>query len=66
MGGEILLFTAYFEHSLGFRSDTNANLMQDVCFLTRDGKLPFILAAGFNFQPSLWQDLPMAVSGNES
>ena len=28
---EILLFTAYFEHSVGFRSDNNANLMQDVC-----------------------------------
>ena len=38
--------------SVGFRSDINANLMQDVCFLTRDGKLPFILGA-----PSLWQDL---------
>ena len=34
MGREILLFTAYFEHSVGFRSDTKANLMQDVCFLT--------------------------------
>ena len=56
-GREILLFTAYFEHSVGFRSDINANLMQDVCFLTRDGKLPFILGADFNFPPSLWQDL---------
>ena len=41
MGREILM-TAYFEDSIGFRSDINANLMQDVCFLTRDGKLPFI------------------------
>ena len=41
MGREILLLTAYFEHSVGFRSDTNANLMQDVCFLTRDGRCPF-------------------------
>ena len=38
MGREILLLTAYFEHSVGFRSDTSANLMQDVCFLTRDGR----------------------------
>ena len=30
MGREILLLTAYFEHSVGLRSDTNANLMQDV------------------------------------
>ena len=59
MGREILLFTAYFEHSVGFRSDINANLMQDVCFLTRDGKLPLILRADFNFPPSLWQDLSM-------
>ena len=59
MGREILLFTAYFEHSVGFRSDINANLMQDVCFLTRDGKLPFILGADFNFPPNLWQDLSM-------
>ena len=56
-GRGILLFTAYFEHSVGFRSDINASLMQDVCFLTRDGKLPFILGADFNFPPSLWQDL---------
>ena len=59
MGREILLFTAFSEHSVGFRSDINANLMQDVCFLTRDGKLPFILGAGFNFPPNLWQDLSM-------
>ena len=56
-GRENLLFTAYFEHSVGFRSDINANLMQDVCFLTREGKLPFISGADFNFPPSLWQDL---------
>ena len=56
---EIFLFTASFEHSVGFRSDINANLMQDVCFLTRDGKLPFILGADFNFPPNLWQDLSM-------
>ena len=59
MGREMLLFTAYFEHSVGFRSDINANLMQDVSFLTRDGKLAFILGADFNFPPSLWQDLSM-------
>ena len=59
MSREILLFTAYFEHSVGFRSHINANVMQDVCFLTRDGKLPFILGADFNFPPSLWQDLSM-------
>ena len=53
------MFTAYFEHSVGFRSDINANLMQEVCFLTRDGKLPFILGADFNFPPCLWQDLSM-------
>ena len=57
MGREILLFTAYFEHSVCFRSDINASLMQDVCYLTRDGKLPFILGADFNFPPNLWQDL---------
>ena len=56
MGREILLLTAYFEHSVGFRSDINANLMQDVCFLTRDGRLPLILGADFHFPPSLWQD----------
>ena len=59
MGREILLLTAYFEHSVGFRSDTNANLMQDVCFLTRDGRFPFILGADFNFPPSQWQDLTL-------
>ena len=53
VGRETLLFAAYFEHSVGFRSDFNAKLMQDVCFLTRDGKLPFILGADFNFPPSL-------------
>ena len=53
LGREIMLFTAYFEHSVGFRSDINATLMQDVRFLTRDGKLPFILGADFNFPPSL-------------
>ena len=45
---EILLFTAHFEHPVGFRSDINANLMQDVCLFTRDGKLPFISGADFN------------------
>ena len=46
MGREILLLTAYYlekKHSVGFRSDMNANLIHDVCFLTRDGRLPFIL-----------------------
>ena len=56
---EILLRTAYFEHSVGFRSDINADLMHDVCFLTRDGRLQFILGADFNFPPCLWQDLSM-------
>ena len=57
--GKMLLFTAYCEHSVGFRSDINANLRQDVCFLSRDGKLPFILGADFNVPPSLWQDVSM-------
>ena len=34
----------YSEHSVGFLSDINANLMHDV-FLTRDGKLPFYLGS---------------------
>ena len=63
MGREILLLTAYFEHSVGFRSDTNANLMQDVCFLTRDGRFPFVLGADFNFPPSLWQYLSLHGGG---
>ena len=42
MGREMLLLTAFFEHSVGFRSDVNAILMFDVCFLTKDMKLPFI------------------------
>ena len=57
MGREILLLTAYFEHSVGFRSGIIANLMHDVRFLTRDGKLTFILGANVNFPPSFWQDL---------
>ena len=63
MGREILLLTAYFEHSVGFRSDTNANLMQDVSFLTRDGRFPFIRGADINFPPSLWQDLSLHGGG---
>ena len=47
MGREILLLTAYFEHSVSFRSDTNANLMQDVCFLTRDGRVSIHSGCGF-------------------
>ena len=43
----VLLLTADFEHSVGFRSDINANLMHDVCFLTRDGKPPIHLGSGF-------------------
>ena len=58
-GREILLLTACFEPSVCFRSDMNANLMHDVCFLMRDGKLPFILGANFNFPPSLGQDLSL-------
>ena len=42
------LFTAYFEHCVGFRSDTNANLMQDVCFLTERRKASF--HSGSRFQ----------------
>ena len=57
MGREILMLTAYFEHSVVFRSDINAKLMQDVCCLTGDGKLPFILGADSNFPPSMKQDL---------
>ena len=53
MGGEILVLTTYFEHSFCFRSDINANLMQDVCFLTRDGKLPFILGSRFQLPVQL-------------
>ena len=56
----ILLPTAYFEHSVGFRSDISANLMYDVCFLTRDGK---ILGADDNCPPSLWQDLSIHGGG---
>ena len=58
-GTDILLLTSYFEHSVGFHSDINANLMHDVCFLTRDGRLSFIVGAGFNFPPSLWRDLSL-------
>ena len=63
MSREILLLTAYFEHSVYFRSDTNANLMLGVCCLTRDGMFPFILGADFNFVPSLWQDLSLHGGG---
>ena len=61
--GQILLLTAYFEHSVGFRSDINANLMHDVCFLTREWRFPSILGADFNFPPSLWQDLTLHGGG---
>ena len=53
---DILLLTAYFEHSVGFRIVINANLMHDVCLLPRDRRLPFILGADFNFPTSLLQD----------
>ena len=43
MGREIQVVTAYVEHSVRFRSEINANLMHDVCFLTRDGRLLFYL-----------------------
>ena len=67
--GRFCCFTAYFEHSVGFRSDINANFVQDVCFLTRDGMLPFILGADFNFPAKLvarlvhawWQPLDTKV-----
>ena len=48
--GRFFCSQAYFEHSVGFRSDTNVNLMHDV---------PFILAADFDFPPGLWQDHSM-------
>ena len=63
MGSEFLLLAAYFEHSVEFRSDTNANLMQDVCFLTRNVRFPFILGSDFNCPPSLWQDLSLHGGG---
>ena len=63
MGREILLLTMYFEYYVGFRRGINANLMHDVCFLTRGGKVLFILRADFNFPPSLWQDLCAAHGG---
>ena len=53
----VLLLAADFEHSVGFRVDINANLMHDVCLLTRDRKPPFISGVDFNFPPKLWQDL---------
>ena len=42
VGKDILLLTAYFEHSTKIRSEIDANLMQDVCLLTTDGTLPSI------------------------
>ena len=56
MGMELILLTAYFAHSVGFRNEMNVNLMHDLCFLTRDGRFPFILRADFIFPPRLWQD----------
>ena len=47
MDREIMLLTAYFEHSVGFRREMHVKLMHDVCFLMRDGELPFILEGGF-------------------
>ena len=43
MGREISLLTANFEHSIGFRSDINANLMHDVCFSREVGGFPSFL-----------------------
>ena len=57
VGREMLQLTAYFEHSAGFRCHINVNLMHDVCFLTRDGKLPCTFGADFNFSLPLWRDL---------
>ena len=56
MGSKILLLTSSFEQPVGFRSEINVNLMHDVCFLTRDGRLPFIPGAYFNVPPSPGQD----------
>ena len=52
-GREILLFTAYFEHSVGFRSDINANLMQDVCFSHERRKASFYFGSRFQFRAKL-------------
>ena len=68
MSSEILLLTSYFEHPVGFRSEINVNLMHDMCFLTRDGRLPLISGADCNFPPSPWQDSTLlgAVCGFKS
>ena len=34
----------------------NVNLLHGVWYLTRDGRLPFILGAGFSLPPSLWHE----------
>ena len=60
MGRVILLFTACFEDSVGFRNDINANLMQDVCVFSRETEsIHSSWERDFNFPPSLWQDLSM-------
>ena len=43
MGREIQVVPACVELSVGFRSEIIGNLMHDVCFLTRDGRSPFIM-----------------------
>ena len=55
MSREIMLLTAYFEHSVGLSSDINANLMHDVCF-SRETEDTHYLGRGFHFPPGLWQD----------
>ena len=63
MGREILLLTAYFEHSAFFRNDINANLIHNVCFSREIGGIPSFCGADFNFPPSLWQDLSLHGGG---
>ena len=59
MGGEILLFTAYFEHSVGSAATSTPTSCKTCVFSRETGRLPFILGPDFNFPPSLWQDLSM-------
>ena len=54
MGRKIMVLTTYFKHSVGFRSEIDANLMHDVCSLTRDGRRPLILAGGLQFSRLVW------------
>ena len=68
MGRGMLLFTACFEHSVGFRSGINANLMQDV-FSHERRKASIRFGSGFQFPAKLvarlvhgrWQPLDTKV-----